>query len=263
MTDVLVDRVGEGIAVVTLNRPEALNAMTPAMAREFDAALSSIADDPSVRVVVLTGAGRGFCAGAELGSIAELDTLSVQERLRRGLEFVSLSSRVRAMPQPVIAAVNGPAYGLGFGLALTCDIRVAGESARFGVAYIRLGLSGCEMGLSYLLPRIVGPTAAFEMMLTGRTVDAAEAERLGLVLRLVPDDELLATALEIGRRICDNSPFGVRMTKEVMWTNLDAASLHAAMELEMRTQALCTQTLDQREAIAAFMEKRPPAFVDS
>lgn len=132
----------------------------------------------------------------------------------------------------------------------------------FSVAFPRLGLSGCEMGLSYLLPRILGPTVAFEFMLTGRSMDAAEAAARGLVLRAVPDENVVAAAVEIGERTCSNSPFGVRMTKEVMWINLDAPSLRAAIELENRTQTLCLRTRDQREAMAAFLEKRPPVYTD-
>jgi enoyl-CoA hydratase len=176
--------------------------------------------------------------------------------------YAALTLRVRSIPQPVIAAVNGPAAGGGLALALASDTRLCAASARFNAAFVRLGLSGCDVGVSYLLPRIVGPTLAFEMMLTGRLIDADEALRAGLVLRVVPDGEVVPAALEIAHQIQANSPFGVRMTKEVMWSNLDAPSLEAAIELEDRTQILCSFTKDQREAISAFIEKRTATFDD-
>jgi enoyl-CoA hydratase len=163
----------------------------------------------------------------------------------------------------VIAAVNGPAAGGGLALALAADTRVCSESARFNAAFVRLGISGCDVGVSYLLPRTVGPTVAFEMMLTGRLIDATEARRVGLVLDVVPDGTVVDAALEIAKRILANSPFAVRMTKQVMWTNLDAADLDAAIQLENRTQILCAHTKDHHEAVAAFVERRPAMFTDS
>jgi|SRR5581483_5693948 len=263
MPAVLVEAAGPGVVIVTLNRPEVMNALTPEAAGEFAETLTALGSDRKARAVVLTGAGRGFCAGAELGELSDLDDLSVQDTMARGLALLELATRLTSLPQPVIAAVNGPAMGVGLGLALACDTRVCGQSATFGVAFPRLGLSGCEIGLSYLLPRMLGPSVAFEFMLTGRSMDAAEAAARGLVLRAVPDDEVVATAVDIGERIAANSPFGVRMTKEVMWTNLDAPNLRAAMELETRTQTLCLQTRDQREALSAFLEKRPAVYTDS
>jgi enoyl-CoA hydratase len=264
MTHILVDRVEDETAVITLNPPEASNALTPETAKEFSAALDLIAEDSTIRIVVITGDGSEFCGGARLADSSDSESLPVQQLLSDGQEFVSLVSRIRSLPQPVIAAVNGVAIGVGLGLVLASDIRVAAMSARFNVAIApSFGLPGCEAGVSYLLPRTVGLTAAFAMMLGGSTIDSAEAERLGLVLRVVPDDELLATALEIGGRIRANSPFGVRMTKEVMWANLEAASLQAAMELEIRNQLLCAHTKDQGEAVAAFFGKRAPLFIDA
>jgi enoyl-CoA hydratase len=171
-------------------------------------------------------------------------------------------TRLRALSKPVIAAVNGPATGGGLALALACDVRVAAESARFNVAFIRVGLSGCDIGVSYLLPRLVGASRAFELMLTGRMIDAAEADRIGLVSKMVPDGKVLDAALDTAELIRANSPFGVWMTKEVMWDNLEASSLQAAIDLENRTQLLSSYTGDMREALAAFLEKRPPRFSD-
>jgi enoyl-CoA hydratase len=167
---------------------------------------------------------------------------------------------MRALPQPIVAAVNGPAAGGGLALALASDVRIAAESARFNVAFVKIGLSGCDIGVSWLLPRLIGVSRAWELMLTGRMVDSHEAERTGLVVRVVPDGALMDSALETAELIAGNSPFGVQMTKEVMWSNLETGSLQAAIDLENRTQILTTFTDDMREALAAFLEKRPPGF---
>jgi enoyl-CoA hydratase len=273
MDTVHVERVREDVALVTLNRPAVLNAETLELVHELHAVLDGIAADPTWRVVVLTGAGRGFCAGHDLSEMpsANTDAAAQAGRERSGVQagmrvqeaFADLTLRLHSLPQPVIAAVNGPAAGGGLALALAADTRICSTSARFNAAFVRLGLSGCDVGVSYLLPRIVGPTLAFEMMLTGRLVEAKEALRSGLVLRVVPDGQVVEAALDIAQQIAANSPFGVRMTKEVMQANLDAPSLAAALELENRTQILCTRTRDQREAMAAFLEKRPAVFTDT
>jgi enoyl-CoA hydratase len=253
---ILVDRREDGTAVVTVHSPEPTATATLDAARELVAALDALAEDASVRVVVITGGATEFCFAETAAPTAGSDPAAVQRLLRDRSELASLVSRVRSLPQPVIAAVNGPATGVGLGLVLGSDIRVAAASARFSAR-------GCEAGMSFLLPRTVGLTAAFAMVLGGSTIDAPEAERLGLVLRVVPVEELLAAALEIAGRILANSPFGVRMTKEVMWANLEAPSLQAAMDLEIRNQLLCAHTKDQGEAVAAFLERRPPLFVDA
>jgi len=267
MSTVLVDRPSPGVAVVTLNRPRSLNAMSLELVHELHAVLDDLAADADCRAIVLTGAGRGFCSGHDLGEMrtdgASSQRMSPVEMMGVQEAFAGLTVRLRTVPQPVVAAVNGPAAGGGLALALAADTRVCSESATFGAAFVRIGLSGCDVGVSYLLPRVVSTTLAFEMMLTGRLVDAAEAERAGLVLRVVPDGDVVPAALEVVDRICANSPFGVRMTKEVMWANLDAPSLQTAIDLENRTQIVCVQTSDQSEAIAAFMDKRPPEFTNS
>jgi enoyl-CoA hydratase len=171
-----------------------------------------------------------------------------------------LVPRLRALHQPVIAAVNGPAAGGGLALALASDVRIASTSARFNVAFVRLGISGCDIGVSWLLPRLIGASRAWELMLTGRIIDASEADRIGLVLRVVPDEELLDTALETAGLIAANSPWGIRMTKEVMWSQLEIGSLQAGIDLENRTQVLSSMTADMQEAVSAFLEKRPPHF---
>jgi enoyl-CoA hydratase len=167
---------------------------------------------------------------------------------------------LRSLRQPVIAAVNGAAAGAGFALALGSDIRIAAQSARFHVAAVKLGLSGGECGMSYLLPRQIGSARALELLLTGRPIDAAEAERIGLVARVVPDEALIDAALEMAAAIVANSPLAIWLTKQVVWSNLDASSFESAIELENRTQVLASMSRDSVEAMRAFVEKRPAVF---
>lgn len=264
MTTVIVDQVAPGITRITLSRPEKLNAMTAELIEELHQALGAVGSDPTCRVVVLTGAGRGFCAGLDLGGYGSppggVGGGQVEVNFATQTHIARLVPRLRSIPQPVIAAVNGPAAGGGLALALSSDIRIAAASARFNVAFVRLGLSGCDIGVSWMLPRLIGASRAWELMLTGRIIDAVEADRIGLVLRVVPDDELLGHTLAIAEQIAANSPWGVRMTKEVMWSQLEVGSLQAGIDLENRTQILSSFTGDMREAVAAFVEKRPPRF---
>jgi enoyl-CoA hydratase len=264
MTTVIVDRPEEGVTRVTLHRPDRLNAMNAELIGELDDALTGIATDRACRVVILTGEGRGFCAGLDLGGYGSPSGADgpgqVETTFATQTEIAALVPRLRSLPQPVIAAVNGPAAGGGLALALACDIRIAASTARFNVAFVRLGISGCDIGVSWMLPRLIGASRAWELMLTGRIIEAQEADRIGLVLRVVPDDQLLNAALETARLIVANSPWGIRMTKEVMWSQLEVGSLQAGIDLENRTQVLSSMTGDMREAVAAFLEKRPPRF---
>ena len=255
-----------GVAVLTLNRPDRQNAITATMYDELEDVLDQLARDRGVRVVVLTGAGRGFCSGQDLKDLGADQASSGLGRVQFGLAWqeraAALVTRIHRLPQPVIAAVNGAAAGAGLAMALAADTRVASRSARFNAAFVRIGLSGADMGVSYFLPRVVGPTAAAEMMLTGRLVDAEEAARIGLVLRVVDDGAVVDEAVSIAQAICANSPFGVAMTKQVVWRNIDATSLEAAMALENRTQILASMTADADEAVSAFLDKRQPAFAN-
>jgi enoyl-CoA hydratase len=261
---VRTERVEEGVDLVTLDRPDSLNAMNHELVAAIHDALDAADADHSCRVVVLTGAGRAFCAGLDLegpGSAPGTDGVGrAQTGMLSQQHIATLVTHMRAVRKPIIAAVNGAAAGGGLALALASDVRVASESARFNVAFVRIGLSGCDVGVSYLLPRLVGASRAFELMLTGRFVGAEEAERIGLVSRVVPDGEVVDAALETAAQIAANSPFGVWMTKEVMWSNLEAGSLQAAIDLENRTQILTTFTEDMPEAMRAFLEKRAPQF---
>jgi enoyl-CoA hydratase len=264
MSTVSVDVVRPGITKITLDRPDRLNAMSAELIDDLHDALDAVAADRECRVVVLTGAGRAFCAGLDLRDQSSSAGVAELGRVQAGLEWqqriAALIPKLRGMRQPVIAAVNGAAAGGGLALALGSDVRVAAASARFNVAFVKIGLSGCDIGVSWLLPRLVGASKAFELLLTGRFVAADEAERMGLVSRVVADGDVVDAALEVADQIAANSPFGVWMTKEVMWSNLETASLHAGIDLENRTQILASLTDDMREAVKAFLEKRPPDF---
>jgi enoyl-CoA hydratase len=262
----LVDDPATHVRQLTLNRPEELNAMTAELCEALHRELATIAADRAVRVVVLTGAGRGFCAGVDLrgygaapgndGSDAPRDRLANQQHMSR------LVLALRALPQPVIAAVNGPAAGLGLALALGCDIRYAAPQAVFRIAFINIGLSNSDMGTSWLLPRLIGASRSHELMLTGRRVDAAEALRIGLVADVAADGDLLERALEAAANIASLAPWGVRLTKQGMWTALEIGSEQAAVEYEDRQQIMATFGRAVPEAIEAFMRKRPAEFVD-
>jgi len=260
---ILVDRAAPHVALVTLDRPERQNALDHAHLAELHAQLASLDADPDVRVVVLTGAGRAFSAGLDLRDPGtppggEGDIGQVQFFVAFQRHFATLIKRVRSMRPVVIAAVNGHASGAGMALALSADLCVAGPAATFTVANIRVGLSGCDLGISYHLPRAIGTTRAAELMLTGRPVSAGEAARIGLVLRIT--DDVVADALALADEVGHHSPLGLSLTKETLWANVDAGSLDAALALEDRTQVLASMTGDHREAIDAFREKRPPVF---
>jgi enoyl-CoA hydratase/carnithine racemase len=255
-----VEEQTPGIIVVTLNRPDRYNAMTDTMFTELEALATSLDDQDSCRVVIITGAGKAFCAGydlADAGKLPELGALGMldqQERAARAL------LAVRTMRVPVIAAVNGPAAGGGLALALAADIRLAGPEARFNAAFVRIGLSAGDLGTSWLLTRLVGPAAASEICFTGRLVAAEEALALGLVNAVSEKGQLLPDAVELAHAISANSPGGVQLSKRALQANMEAGSYAAALELENRGQALLTRTADMPEALAAFREKRAPSF---
>jgi enoyl-CoA hydratase len=262
---VRVERHEGGVAVVELDDPERYNALTAAMVTELRDALAAIRADREVRVVVLSGAGRGFCSGANMAGDEELPPFA-RDRGPVGLvqalqeHLAEMILAIRELPQPVVAAVHGAAVGGGLALVLACDLRVASDDAFFASHFIRVGLSSCDVGTSYTLPRLVGATRAAELMLTGRRFTAEEAERFGMLNRVVPRDRLLDEAFELARAVAANSEYGVYMTKVGMWANLDAPSLRHAMELENRTQVLGTFTGNMTEAAQAFREKREPSW---
>ncbi len=247
----------------TLDRPDALNALNPTLVDELHAFLDETAADPSARVVILRGAGRAFCAGLDLKESAGVGPEEgVPAGLRVQHHIAEIALKMRRAPQIFVAGVHGAACGGGFMLALASDIRIAGRSARMNAAFIRLGLSGCDVGVSYLLPRLVGASVAAELILTGRFIDAERARELGLVSRVVADDELDAAADEVVDELLRTSPLGLRLSKECLNASLDAGSIESVVAMEDRNQILCTQTRDFREGIAAFLEKRDPEFED-
>src|SRR3954468_22844228 len=246
------------IAVVTLNRPEKLHALSRELVDSLHAAITDIATNGQCRVVVLTGAGRGFCSGLDLTDPNPPGVDSGTEFPRSGMRWqeriADLTARIHRLRQPVIAAVNGPAYGGGMGIALACDIRIASESARFCTQFIKLGIGGCDIGVSYTLPRIVGAGPAFDLILTARVVDADEALRLGLVSRL--SDSVVDEALTIAETLCGYGKFGVESTKQVLWADLEASSLESALHLENRSQILAGASGQIAEATEAFRHRR-------
>ncbi len=253
-----------GIAQLEMHRPERLNAMTSELVSELHRHFDEIAVDPEIRVVVLTGSGRGFCAGLDItgyGSAPKTAQLGpTQQGLAVQKHIASLIPHLRSLPQPVIAAVNGPAAGGGFALVLGSDVRLASTEASFSAAFIKIGVSACDIGTSWLLPRLIGAARAQELMLTGRVFKAAEAEQIGLVMDLVAPQDLLATAYVKAEEIMTNAPFAVTLTKEGMWSALEIPGMQAAIDLENRQQIMATATFDHREAMAAFVERRPPEF---
>ncbi|BBX99766.1 enoyl-CoA hydratase [Mycobacterium seoulense] len=245
-----LERPCDGVAVLCLNRPKQLNAINEVMQTELGQTLADLANDSSVRAVVLTGAGRGFCAGIDVrdfGPSMLEATAPALDRMRFQERMAALAEAVRALPQPVVAAVNGPCVGAGLALCLAADIRICSQTASFGNAAILLGLSGAEMGMSYHLPRIVGTSVAADWMLTGRTVSATEADRRGLVSEVVEPERLAERAVELAALIASHSPLGARLTKRALQVNTDAASLSAALELENRNQVISHATDEAAE----------------
>jgi enoyl-CoA hydratase len=263
---VLVDHPVPHVAIVTLNRPDRLNALSIDLALALDAALARVAEENDTWVVVLTGAGRGFCAGLDLkdyGILPGIDGLPAGRIAQRSMRAYSrIVVTMRRMPQPVVAAVNGPAYGGGMCLALAADLRIAARPAIFNATGIVNGLTSTEMAAGWLLPRLIGASRANDLLLTGREVDAAEAAAIGLVARVVEEGAALDEALAAARDMCRFSPYGLSMTKNVLWASLEVGSLETAIELEDRNQLMLGFTENLPEAIRAFDAGRPPVYTD-
>lgn len=264
MADILRDTPLEGVCRLTLNRPDALNSLTFAMYAELLDHLEAVRYDHDVRVVVLTGAGRAFCAGHDIRAagtpewVAEgLGKAQFQRRVMDKLGQIPVL--MQALPQPVICAVNGVAAGTGYALALAADMTLAARSAKFVNAFHNAG-TGHELGFSYLLPRLVGLQRAAELTLTGRPVVAEEAAAIGLVLRCVDDADLMNDTLALAEAVMVNSPIGIALTKSSLRSNVDAPSLAAAIELENRAIFMSQSSADTAEKRKAFIEKRPPRF---
>ena len=267
--------LGDGILLLTITRPERRNALSSNTLAALHRDVDRINGDPSVRVVVLTGEGVGFCSGADLkagpedrddmdgvpsGELAARVTNPTVVNFTAQELMAGLFEKIHRSRVPFVAAVNGDAHGGGFALALACDIRIASDTATFGAVFIKRGVSACDMGTSYHLPRIVGAGRSAELLLTGRVFDAAEAEKIGLVTDVVPFTDVVDTAVAKAREIAANPPLAVWMTKETMWQTVDAPSLRHALDLENRTQIMCTATGELTEAFLAFREGRPATW---
>jgi enoyl-CoA hydratase len=267
MSFVLIEKPRPHVSLVTLNRPERMNAMAFDVMIPFREALEEISLDNDTRVVIVTGAGHGFCSGADLtdaGRVPNIAGLTVPTISLRAMELLDdVIITLRKMHQPVVGAINGAAIGGGFCLSMAFDIRVASEAAYFRAAGINNGLSSTELGLSYLLPRAIGSSRAFDIMLTGRDVDAAEADRIGLVSQVVPGDALLDTCFDLAERIVGWSRVGVEMAKRLLWSSLDASSLSAHMQHEGVAQLYVRNlTGNFEEMIRARREGRTPVYLD-
>lgn len=261
---ILLDEPVAGVRRITLNRPDARNAFTYEMYSQLLSILDEIRNDLKTRVVILTGAGPAFCTGHDLrGAGQDPDAAPDLTGMYARKHFMSRISRIplamRTLPQPVIAAANGTVAGIGFALCLAADMVIAVQSARFINAIHNAG-TGHELGLSYMLPRRIGDQRAAEILYTARPVPADEAERIGLILRAVPEADLMPETLALAERIAVNTPIGIWMTKQSLWLNQAAGSLEAAMELEHRAVHIAQATADAAEKRKAFVEKRPPDF---
>jgi enoyl-CoA hydratase len=266
MSDVvLAEDVAPHVRLLKLNRPEQLNAINAELCGALHAELERAAADRSCRVIVLTGEGRGFCAGLDLRGFGQAPgndgADSARDHFSNQMYMSRLILRVRSTPQPVIAAVNGPAAGFGLALTLASDIRYAASSAVFRAAFVNVGLSNCDMATSWLLPRLIGASRSHELMLTGRRLSADEAGQIGLVADVVADDRLLERALEGAEQIAAWAPWGIRLTKQGMWTALEIPQ-QAAVEYEDRQQIMAVHGTAMGEAVSAFLEKRTPTFAD-
>jgi enoyl-CoA hydratase/carnithine racemase len=250
----------KGIATLTLNRPERLNALTFDVYRELTDLFADLRAEKDIRVVIITGAGRAFCSGGDvhdiIGELFNRDMEGLLEFTRMTCELVH---NIRAAPQPIIASLNGTTAGAGACIALASDIRIASEEAKIAFLFVKVGLSGADMGAAYLLPRVIGLAKATELLYTGEFISAIEAERVGLYNRVVSIDQLTSTTREFAERLAGGPAFALAKTKEMLNREL-FSSLDTALEAEALAQAICMQHPDYREAYEAFVEKRKPKF---
>jgi 2-(1,2-epoxy-1,2-dihydrophenyl)acetyl-CoA isomerase len=258
ITDTVLLEVSEHVATVTLNRPEKLNALSGELMDALGPIIERVAEDCEVRCVVVTGAGRGFCAGGDIGSMASGEAVPDESPVAHLRRREEVSRLLHEMPKPTIAMINGPAAGAGLSIALACDIRIAGESARMGTAFVRVGFSG-DYGGTWMLQRLVGTAKARELYFTGDMIDAREAERIGLVNRTVPDDQLAGETRALAERIAKGPPIALARMKQNL--NLGLHSDYATLlDAEAEGMIMTGITEDSREALKAFLEKRTPTF---
>ena len=250
-----------GVATLTLNRPDKLNAWDEEMMEEGAQAIEEIRSDLDILVLVLTGAGRGFCAGADVTSLARLtERRSVRDELSNRQGIVAVAYQLRQMDRPVIAAINGVVAGAGFGLALACDIRIASDQARFSQIFVKRGLVP-DTGSTYFLPRIVGTEKACELMFRGNVIDAYEAQRLGIVSRVVPHEELMNEVMALARELTSSAPIALGLAKRAIYKGASEIDLAAQMDFELYLNSLLFGTEDFKEGVMSFLEKREPRFL--
>ena len=256
----LYETSAAGVATITLNRPDRLNALTFEVYRELTDTFAALRTETAVRTVVITGAGRAFCSGGDvhdiIGELFNRDMEGLLEFTRMTCELVA---NIRALHKPVIASLNGTTAGAGACIALASDIRIASEEAKIAFLFVKVGLSGADMGAAYLLPRVVGLSKATELLYTGDFISATEAERIGLYNRVVPADQLASTTQELAERLARGPAFALAKTKELLDREAHM-NLEAALECEAQAQAICMQHPDYREAYEAFVAKREPKF---
>ena len=256
----LYEKNAKGVGTITLNRPDRLNALTFEVYRELSDTFAALRNEASVRAVVITGAGRAFCSGGDVHDIiGELFSRDMEGLLEFTRMTCELIHNIRALPQPVVASLNGTTAGAGACIALASDIRIAGEEAKIAFLFVKVGLSGADMGAAYLLPRVVGLAKATELLYTGDFISAQEAERIGLYNRVVPNEQLAATTLKFAERLALGPAFALAKTKEMLNRELNL-NLETALECEAQAQAICMQHPDYREAYEAFIAKRTPQF---
>jgi 2-(1,2-epoxy-1,2-dihydrophenyl)acetyl-CoA isomerase len=254
--------VTNGIATLTLNNPEKLNAMSTPMWDDFRKIVDHIKGNEEIKVLVITGAGRGFCSGSDVSSrlaanIEGKGPQKTQAELLEGTGYVALV--IRELDIPIIAAVNGVAAGAGLSMCLLSDIRIASETARFGAIWVRVGLIG-DLGATLLLPQLIGPDKAFEMLTTGIMIDANEAERIGLVTKVVPAEELMTEVNELAVKLANGAALSIKLMKKAMYQGLTHNDLKTQLAFESFAQGVCRQSEDHREGVKAFMEKREAKF---
>jgi len=248
---------------VTFDRPDNLNALSRDFVDELNAYFDSLLENYEVRVVVLKGSGRAFCAGLDMKDDRRpREPVTTNQSLQGQRRFSGIVMRMRRCPQPIIGLLHGYAAGGGFAIALGCDVRIAAEGTKMNCAFIKIGLSGCEMGASYHLPRLVGTSVAAELLMTGRFIDADRALRVGLLSEVVPQDQLVAAGKALSDDMIATAPLGLRLTKDAFWANVDASSLDAAIAIEDRNQVLTVANGDVAEGVRSFLEKRSPEYAD-
>ena len=265
-----------GIGILTLNRPNKLNAISFQMIEDLHALLDELMKNLDCRVIILQGSGKNFCAGLDLIEASIIVSRKKPEKLKEfyymnNLEMIKskmyflwrishITIKMRKVSQPIIAIIQGNAAGGGFALSMAADVRIASETAKFNNAFIKIGVTGADIGSSYFLPRLIGLSRATEIMYTGRFVNAKEAEKIGFVSRVVKDDMLLPEAMKLAKNMLKISPLGLRMTKEALNLTMDIPSLETLIQLENRAQAVCMTSKDLVEGTLAWYDKRKPKF---